>query len=291
MALEDGKKTRVLVGNLEEVEPPPGFAQKIMAQVREEDRKKGGLLKKLFYPLHIKVPIQAVATVVIAALAIQVYRSVEPQKVATQPPGLSAPAVSAPAAPKEEPRQESKQEIPPSPAKGISSAEEGTGGIKERRSKDKGPEPAPAPLKKQFQEDRISIAPSQVPKETATREDEKKEGFFAPKRTQIEPEAAAPSPALGAASPRKAGSVNLRMKARDVAASGRAVVTILEDLGAGKIERAPGEGMEVITANLQTKRLKELLEKLGSVGEPEEGTIPSKVSEETVALQIEILKR
>jgi pyocin large subunit-like protein len=107
----------------------------------------------------------------------------------------------------------------------------------------------------------------------------------------MEPKAAAPSPALGAASPRKVELVHLRMKAHDVAASGRAVVTILEDLGAGKIERAHSEGMDVVTANLQTKRLKELLEKLGSVGEPEEGTIPAKDSEETVALQIEILKK
>ena len=206
MALEDGKKTRLLVGNLEEVEPPPGFAQKIMVQVREEDRKKRGLLKKLFYPLHIKVPIQAVATVVIAALAIQVYRSVEPQKIATQPPGLSAPAVSAPAAPKEEPLQEIRQGIPPSPAKGISIAEEGTGGIKERRLKDKGAEPVPAPLKEQIQEDKISILPSQVPKETATGEDEKKEGFFAPKRTRTEPKAAAPSPGPGSGFPKKGRS-------------------------------------------------------------------------------------
>jgi len=137
MAFEDYKKARVLVRNLEDVAPPPGFAQKIMAQVREEDREKGGLLKKLFYPIHIKVPIQAVATVVIAMLAIQVYRSVEPQKRAIQPSAVSAPAVSAPVAPKEEIRQERKQEIAPSPRAESPRAHDNIQLSKERRSKDK----------------------------------------------------------------------------------------------------------------------------------------------------------
>ncbi len=90
-ALEEYQKIRERLLSLEEVEPPPGFAQRILAQV-EEGETKGGILKKLFYPLHVKIPIQAIATIVIAVLAIQVYRSLEPQKAAVQQYGVTVPA-------------------------------------------------------------------------------------------------------------------------------------------------------------------------------------------------------
>src|SRR5512139_1944738 len=51
-----------LVRGLPEVEPPPFFEQRIMARVREEARRKKGVLRMLFFPLPIKIPIQAMAT-------------------------------------------------------------------------------------------------------------------------------------------------------------------------------------------------------------------------------------
>jgi hypothetical protein len=294
MALDDYKKAQELVKGLEEVEPPPGFAQKIMVQVREEAREKGGLLQRLFYPLHVKLPIQAIATVVIAVLAIQVYRSVEPQKAAVQAPQVSTPAVSAPVAPKEEPRQERKEEIVSSPAREAPRAAEDVQVSRERRSKDKAAEPplTPAPVKTHLQEDKTPTTPFQAPKrEEVAREAERSEAVLAPKKAQMEPKTAAPHPALGTASLRKADLINLRMRVNDIAAAGQAVATILGDLGGGNIERVPGEGREVVTANLQTQRLKEFLEKLGSVGETEEKAIPSGISEAFVALRIEILKK
>ena len=60
---------------LEEVEPPPFFEQRIMSRVREEAGRKQGILRRLFYPLHIKVPIQALATILVAVLAFYVYQT------------------------------------------------------------------------------------------------------------------------------------------------------------------------------------------------------------------------
>jgi glutaredoxin-related protein len=84
-ALAQLQKTGRLVEGLEEVEPPPWFKQKIMFQVREEAEKKS-LMQKWFYPLRIKIPVQIMATIVIAVLAVYIYRSGDEQmKVVLQP--------------------------------------------------------------------------------------------------------------------------------------------------------------------------------------------------------------
>ena len=91
-ALEDLKKVAQLVQGLDDVEPPPWFTQKVMSQVREDaERKKRGLIARLFYPLHVKVPIQALASVLIVVLALYVYRSVEPEMEVVQAPSAVAP--------------------------------------------------------------------------------------------------------------------------------------------------------------------------------------------------------
>ena len=78
-AFADLKRAGELVRGLGEVEPPPFFEQRIMARVREEAGRKQGILRRLFYPLHIKVPIQALATILIAVLGFYVYQQGDPE--------------------------------------------------------------------------------------------------------------------------------------------------------------------------------------------------------------------
>ncbi|MBI4766888.1 MAG: DUF2275 domain-containing protein [Deltaproteobacteria bacterium] len=77
--LEDLKETDHLVKVLSEVEPPPFFEQRIMARIREEAGQKRGLLRMLFYPLQIKIPIQAMATILIVVLAFYVFQKSQPE--------------------------------------------------------------------------------------------------------------------------------------------------------------------------------------------------------------------
>ncbi len=77
--VEDLKKTIELMKSLEEVEPPPWLSQKIMAYVREEAEKKGGILRRFFFPLHIKVPLEVFATFLIVGLVAYVYKTTTPQ--------------------------------------------------------------------------------------------------------------------------------------------------------------------------------------------------------------------
>jgi len=78
-ALAGLKKTEELLHNLEDVEPPPFFEQRIMARIREDAAQKKGILRRLFYPLYIKVPVQVVATLVVAVFAFYLYQKGEPE--------------------------------------------------------------------------------------------------------------------------------------------------------------------------------------------------------------------
>ncbi|HSR11878.1 MAG TPA: zf-HC2 domain-containing protein [Thermodesulfobacteriota bacterium] len=85
-----------------EVEPPPGMKQRIMARIREDAAPKKSVFQKLFYPLHIKVPLQAVATVLVAFSAVYIFKASEPQ-MKIQPPAPAGTAVSREEAPAKPP--------------------------------------------------------------------------------------------------------------------------------------------------------------------------------------------
>lgn len=80
----DLKKTLDLLQNIEEVEPPPFFEQRIMAAIREE--QKQSVWRRLFFPLYVKIPIQALATVFIAVFAFIVYQKSDPEIKQMAPP-------------------------------------------------------------------------------------------------------------------------------------------------------------------------------------------------------------
>jgi predicted anti-sigma-YlaC factor YlaD len=72
-ALADLKKAVNYVQKLEEVEPPAWLAQKVMTRVRSEAEAKRGILQKIFYPFHIKIPLEAVALILIAVGTIYIF--------------------------------------------------------------------------------------------------------------------------------------------------------------------------------------------------------------------------
>jgi hypothetical protein len=91
-ALHDLRKTIEYAQGIEEMEPPAWLSQKVMAKVREESEKKG-ILRKLFYPLHIKIPIEVFATIAIAAITVFVFKAIQPVVKQTEMPlkGVIAP--------------------------------------------------------------------------------------------------------------------------------------------------------------------------------------------------------
>jgi anti-sigma factor RsiW len=77
--LDELKAAIKLVRGMDRIVPPPWFAEQVMSKVREDAVKEKGIIQSLFYPLHIKVPIQAFATVVVAILAVVIYKYSVPE--------------------------------------------------------------------------------------------------------------------------------------------------------------------------------------------------------------------
>ncbi len=98
-ALYELNRTSEALKNLKEVEPPPWMAKKIMARVREEAESKRGFIQKFFYPLHIKIPLEALATVLIAVIAVYVFKAMEPEMKDLQVPSPKEPVIARQEAP------------------------------------------------------------------------------------------------------------------------------------------------------------------------------------------------
>jgi len=70
-------ETRRAVNDLPAADPPAGFTQRVMARVREEaDRPK--LFHRLFLPIHLKIPIHALALLLVGGIAVYLYQSYPP---------------------------------------------------------------------------------------------------------------------------------------------------------------------------------------------------------------------
>ncbi|MFZ2197507.1 MAG: DUF2275 domain-containing protein [Thermodesulfovibrionales bacterium] len=79
-ALADLEMTISSIKGLDEISPPAWLTQKIMTRVKAEaERKKRSLLQKLFYPLYIKLPIEAIGIFLVAITALYVFRNIEPE--------------------------------------------------------------------------------------------------------------------------------------------------------------------------------------------------------------------
>lgn len=71
------------VSDLPQVEPPPGFSRKVMARIHEE--QKPSFWSRLFFPLPVKIPIQAVSLLLVCGFAVFVYqKTLQPQRAIMQ---------------------------------------------------------------------------------------------------------------------------------------------------------------------------------------------------------------
>lgn len=123
-ALEDLKKTNRLVRDLAEVSPPPWLKSQIMARVREEAGEKRGWLRKVFFPLYIKIPVQAFAVVVISVFAFYLYRQDAPQMRMKGIPLPSAPVFETTREPASPPSQGEPQKRSVAPKRTVRSGQE-----------------------------------------------------------------------------------------------------------------------------------------------------------------------
>ena len=307
-AFADLKKVGELLKDVEEVEPPAWLTQKIMSRVRAENERKRGVLRKLFYPLHIKVPIEAFATVLIAVIAVYVFRAVEPEMKRAQLPVPPAPIVTREEAPKasQERKAESlallgktalKDHPPIPPARGDEAAQ--------KEDKPFSPQPAGETVtakKKEAPAERSEevTKPAGVLKKQdladlrqaprpAAREGESIALSDAARATPERQKLAA-APVAREAAVIKPGPIDVTVNVKDVKVAGQEVEKFLGQFGARKIERESREGREVLAAELKAQNVKEFLEKLKDIGETKEKGIPRDIPEGDMAIRVNIVR-
>jgi hypothetical protein len=313
--LADLKKAGELVKDLAEVEPPAWLTQKIMSRVRAEDERKKGIWQKLFYPLHIKVPIQALATVFIAVIAVFVFRAVEPEMKLAHLPSPTKPVITQEEAanrpreiptdspaPRKKPALKDEAKIESARVSAVPPGREGKGIEKEGKPALPGPaEESLTAKKKEAYAERLE----EDTKAAGTlRKQELAELKQAPRPGPQERESLALSGAAKdtrdgkklAAAPGfkevaalKLSPTNVLVKVPDVHVAGNKVDDLFRQLGAKKIDRESREGKTVLTAELKAMQVKEFFEKLKVIGEVSDKDIPLDIPAGDVIIRIEIV--
>jgi hypothetical protein len=281
--LADLKKAGELVKNLAEVEPPPWFTQKIMSRIRAEEEEKKGLWQKLFYPLHIKVPIQALATVFIAVIAVYVFKAVEPEMKLDHLPSPTQPPTQQ-VMPKEE-RKEASQ--PPQVIR-LDSSTRKESPLKDEAARESVRAPAvppsaalPAPAAEPLRAER---------KQEAEESLGKSEGVALSKAApEMQDRKLAAAPRFRETAALKLKPANVLIKVPDVHVAGSKVEDLFRQLGARKIERESREGREILTAELDAQQLNEFLEKLKALGEVSDKDLSWDSTARDVVVRVEVV--
>jgi hypothetical protein len=117
--LADMKRTMSYARDLENIEPPAWLREKVMSRIKTETEPKKGFLQKLFYPLHIKIPIEAVTVVFIAVTALYIFKTIQPEVKIAKTPSEVKPQIFLQK--KETPQENAKSDeiVIPSPAPAI----------------------------------------------------------------------------------------------------------------------------------------------------------------------------
>jgi len=307
------KKAVEHIRELEEVEPPRWMAQKIMARVKEEKEKKG-IWRRLFYPLHVKLPIEAAATLIIAITAIYVFKAAEHDfKTAVLRPGE---VVEKPLSMEDKIRNDVAE---PSKA-GKESASDVTAGKTEpsagqtevhgaspvdtpNKSKEKpsiGAErpflPLPQPIRKKGapEEEKAGYA---EPGSTDTGSANKRmEYYVRPKQEELKrkPASAAPMAEMEKMAPKETAvpshEINLTLSVSDIDNAMDEITKVLSDLDGRTILSDTDHDKAILIIEVENRKVEELLEKLGSIGELREETPSSEIMEKTVRIRINLKK-
>ena len=273
--LADLKKTVEYINNLEDIEPPAWLTQKIMTRVKTEVPQKKGIFQKLFYPLHIKLPIEAVAVIIIAVTALYIFKTIQPvvrlanapsEEVTTQSPLQEKDSFQ-----KDLKSNENVIPLYPPLEKG------GKGGFEPEEPM---PSEKPETMGK-FKE--APKAPTPVVKQDEIRPSA---GAVAKDESKTEVLSRAPK----ASSEIKGKIISLTINVKDIETAGKEIEKAFTQLGGRIIKTESFENKEVVTTQLDSKKLKELFERLKRIGEVKEKEADLKVLEGDVSITIEIIK-
>jgi hypothetical protein len=310
--LLDLKRTEEIVKDLDRVEPPPWMTQKVMSRIRAEEEKKGGVIQKLFFPLHVKIPVQAFATVVIAVVAIYVFKAVEPQMKTVPPPSAPEQVFSKEETPEPTPGTKTDSKVPGSKAAVKEPAQRYPKEGLARRADEKSREPLGEEKRASAEsKEGLSIPgagtslPAEPPSQPAVvkKREVLQDRGEGPSRSQRASPAPAPiekdeavgsiglTKSLSVAKERgKADQTRATVRVGDVSTAMKEVEELLARLGAQKIEKESLPNLSVITAELRTEKMQELFADLMVIGEVGVSSPSPTSAGEGVRIRIEILR-
>ncbi|GAB4485520.1 MAG: hypothetical protein OHK006_11820 [Thermodesulfovibrionales bacterium] len=274
--LRDLEEAICRIQELDEISPPSWLKQRVMETVRNEAPQKRGLLSGLFPLFRFSLPAGALAAVLVAAVALVLYKETGREQVKT----IQQTEVRQPL-PEEPPAPPAPAELPGSAVARKPTAQplENNGEKKEASSMPAAPAPSP-----QGERPAPSAAtgnepgPAPVPAETQMRDAAK------PLSREDADVRTAPGPArMKQATAGKAALpvVTLFVRADDPAQASQEIVTLLRDLGGREVRVEQQEGRATATAVLPGIQLPELgarLRKIGRVAEKLPESSPDTVS-------------
>jgi hypothetical protein len=237
-ALAEITKTTEYLRNLDDIEPPAWMTQKIMTKIRSETGREKSIWHKLFYPLHIKLPVEAAVAVLLAVTTIYIFKTMQPEmKLAKAPVEEMTPQM---------PLKETK-----STDKDLMSRKvDIVSGKVPKVSRDQ-----TAPLK---------TAEPFVQKEKAM------PSAGAVAKDESHQRALSPAPALRALAESKKESLYLRVHVQDIKKAREDIVKVVTQFQGKITKRESLADRDVLTIELDSERFDELIEKFKIIGVVEE---------------------
>jgi len=299
------RKTIDYVHSLKDVEPPAWLTQKVMAKIKAEVQPKKGIIQKLFYPLHIKLPLEAVVTALIAVITIYIFKTIQPEMKLAQAPSehetviarspskvddeaISKEKIASPLARNDRKRlllhEKSKDKenlissSPPLEKTTPSSPPLEKGGKGGFDTEQTMPSKKPAPM------DKLEEAPPPI-----QRQDKVRPSAGAVAKEEVKTEVLSRA-TKAKVSDEKREVVNVTVLVKDIKTARTEIETTLTQLGGKIIKTESFENKEVLTAEITSQKLTELIARLKSVGEVEEKEVDLGIHEGTLEIMIEIVK-
>jgi Predicted integral membrane protein (DUF2275)/Putative zinc-finger len=297
-ALAELAATRRHVQSLPEVEPPPWLTGKIMAQVREQAEKKRGFFQWLFYPLHIKLPMEAVGLIFLTVAAYLIVQKTQPEMKPLLTPSKEVYERAQPSSPQTATPLESSKEREQikRKAEGLSLAEKPAAAAPKADQTSPLESSAAKPAGQPEVAQKVAAAPEpqadrwMKPKEMGPESAERSQMA----RKQAAPPVQAAKPLEEAASRqerREAEPPALRfsLEVKDVTRAGTKIEEAVTQLGGKIIKKESLENAQILSAEVEAKKIDELLATLGHLGEIKDKVRLAREAEGSMVITIKIL--
>ncbi len=289
-ALDELRKVVEQVRLVEEIDPPAWMTQKIMARVRAEADVKKSWYQRLFFPLAIKLPLEAVGVLFLVVTAYYLSQNINPTRRYAQAPAVIASKKDVLSTDKL--KEERKGEAPAPQAK--ADGQESTYKSLDRKYEHEKPAP-PAPVAQP-----APAAPAQTPRELGAAPESKELHLVAPEAaaSKAEPapefslkKAKPASPAvqgIGGLAADETVKIRFTLAVNDIAAAEQEIEHSIRELKGAAIRRDARASAERLIVSLDSTKLGTFKERLGKLGELKEEKAASASYEGVLHIEIAI---